>query len=208
MNFLNSWLQGIIVAVMIATIIQMIMPEGNNKKYIKTVLGVFLLFNIITPIANQFFTNSFELSSVIDTDKYIEKIEAYEVDSSNINIDKANEKNIMEIYISNLKNDIKAKLTEKNYEVNKIDVEIVNKDNYEVNSLSINLNKRKEQVDKEEKQNKVTINEIEKVEIQISKQKQEEQEKQSNNLTEKEKKEVKQYLSSTYEIKQDNIDIY
>ena len=40
MEFLNTWLQGIIVAVVIASIIQMILPNGNNKKYIKVVLGV------------------------------------------------------------------------------------------------------------------------------------------------------------------------
>lgn len=38
MNFLNTWLQGIIVAVIIATIIEMILPSGNSKKYIKMVL--------------------------------------------------------------------------------------------------------------------------------------------------------------------------
>ena len=34
MEFLNNWLQGIVVAVVIASIIQMILPNGNNKKYI------------------------------------------------------------------------------------------------------------------------------------------------------------------------------
>ena len=35
MNFLNSWLQGIVVAVIIATILELILPKGNTKKYIK-----------------------------------------------------------------------------------------------------------------------------------------------------------------------------
>ena len=32
-KFINSWAQGIILAVIIATIIEIILPEGKNKKY-------------------------------------------------------------------------------------------------------------------------------------------------------------------------------
>ena len=46
MNFLNTWLQGIIVCVIIVTIIELILPSGSTKKYIKVVLGMFILFNI------------------------------------------------------------------------------------------------------------------------------------------------------------------
>ena len=34
-KFINSWAQGIILGVIIATIIEMILPEGNNKKFVK-----------------------------------------------------------------------------------------------------------------------------------------------------------------------------
>ena len=47
MGFLNSWLQGIIVSVVISTIIEMILPNGNTKKYVKVVLGIYVMFNII-----------------------------------------------------------------------------------------------------------------------------------------------------------------
>ena len=32
--FISNWAQGIIVAVIIASIIEMILPEGSSKKYI------------------------------------------------------------------------------------------------------------------------------------------------------------------------------
>ena len=41
--FISSWAQGIIVAVIIASIIEMILPEGSSKKYIKVVIGVYIL---------------------------------------------------------------------------------------------------------------------------------------------------------------------
>ena len=37
-SWFNSWAQGIILAVIIVTILEMIVPEGKNKKYIKIVI--------------------------------------------------------------------------------------------------------------------------------------------------------------------------
>ena len=115
MEFLNTWLQGIIVAVVIASIIQMILPNVNNKKYIKVVLGVYVVFQIITPVINKFFNSDFEVSSLIDIDKYTKKMETYEVSSKNTDINKTNEDSIKQIYITNLKKDIKTKLEDKDY---------------------------------------------------------------------------------------------
>ena len=36
-NFINSWVQGIILSIIIATIIEIILPEGNNKKYVRLI---------------------------------------------------------------------------------------------------------------------------------------------------------------------------
>ena len=50
---MSSWAKSIILAVIVSTIIQMILPEGNNKKYIKTVIGLYILFTIISPIISN-----------------------------------------------------------------------------------------------------------------------------------------------------------
>ena len=42
-EWLSNWSQAIIVAVIIGTIIEMILPEGNSKKYIKVVIVLKLL---------------------------------------------------------------------------------------------------------------------------------------------------------------------
>ena len=47
MEWISHWAETIIVAVIIGTIIEMILPSGNSKKYIKTVIGVYILFTII-----------------------------------------------------------------------------------------------------------------------------------------------------------------
>lgn len=48
----NSWIQSLIVAIAITTIVEMILPEGNNKKYVKVVCSIYILFTILSPILN------------------------------------------------------------------------------------------------------------------------------------------------------------
>ena len=57
-DFISGWAQGLVVAVIIATIIEMILPEGNSKKFIKIVIGVFVLFQIISPVVQALGNNS------------------------------------------------------------------------------------------------------------------------------------------------------
>ena len=65
-SWFNSWAQGIILAVIIVTILEMIVPEGKNKKYIKIVMGVYITFTMISPIITKVTGNNFEL----DVSKY------------------------------------------------------------------------------------------------------------------------------------------
>lgn len=204
MNFLNSWLQGITISVIVATIIEMILPNGNTKKYVKVVLGIYIVFNIITPIINQLTNSNFELSSIINIEEYTKKMDTYEVSSNNI--EKSNEENIKQIYISNLKNDITAKLEEKEYLVKKVDVKIENDETYKIKNIELFVSK-KEAKEEQETKSKVVINEIEKVEIQVGEKKKDDIKEEKSDVTENEKKEIRKYLSSVYEIQEKQITI-
>ena len=205
MSFLNSWLQGIIIAVVVSTIIEMILPNSSSKKYIKVVLGVYVVFNIIAPVVNQFFHSDFELSSIFNMEEYT-KMETYEVD--NKNIDETNENSIKQIYISNLKKDIEAKLKEKGYKTKQIKLEVANDDTYQIENIKLSLDRIKE---KEESSKSTIVNqvEIEKVEIQIGENTQKEniESNQEVQITEKEKKEIKQYIANVYEVNEKQISI-
>lgn len=211
MEFLSTWLQGIIISVIVATIIEMILPNGNTKKYVKVVLGIYVVFNIITPIINKFTDSNFELSSIINMEEYTKKMETYDVSSNNIN--KSNEENIMQIYINNLKNDITAKLKEKEYLVQKIEVEIENNESYEIKNIKLSLLKQeikeeeKNKENKVNKQNNIIINEIDIAQIQIGEKDKNDTEETKKSLTQNEKKEIKKYISSVYEIKEQQITI-
>ncbi len=213
MEFLNNWLQGIVVAVVIASIIQMILPNGNNKKYIKVVLGIYVVFQIITPVVNKFFNSNFEISSLIDIDSYTKKMETYEVSSQNTNIDKTNEDSIKQIYVANLEKDIKAKLEDKEYLIKDVEVQVEDNEKYDIKCMKIYL---KEVVNstKEESENNIHINEVEKIEIKVGQNNfnasENETKSQTNesSISNEEKNKIKKYLTSVYEINEKQITIY
>lgn len=205
MEFLNTWLQGIIVSVIIATIIEMILPSGNNKKYIKIVLGIYVVFNIITPIINKITDNQFEISSIINIEEYTKKMKEYEIDTYSENIDEINNNSIEQIYISNLKKDMKSKLEEKGYIVNNIQIKLNNNEEYKIERLELYIEKKEELKNENqanEKINKIQINDIEDINIKIQNNKQETNTANEDKITEKQKKDIKEYISSVYEIKE------
>lgn len=213
MEFLNNWLQGIVVAVVIASIIQMILPNGNNKKYIKVVLGIYVVFQIITPVVNKFFNSNFEISSLIDIDSYTKKMETYEVSSQNTNIDKTNEDSIKQIYVANLEKDIKAKLEDKEYLIKEVEVQVEDNEKYDIKSMKIYL-KEVLNSTKEESENNIHINEVEKIEIKVGQNNfnasENETKSQTNesSISNEEKNKIKKYLTSVYEINEKQITIY
>ena len=104
------------------------------------------------------------------------------------------------MYISNLKNNIKNKIKEKGYDTEKILISLDNSENYNIEKITVYLSEIKET-----EENSSKINEIEKINIQISKKN--EKGTTNNNITDKTKEEIKQYLAGEYEISKDIIEV-
>lgn len=100
----NLWIEAIIVAIAITTIIEMLLPEGNNKKYIKIVCSIYILFTIVNPILN--------LNKI--------KIEDFKIAKETINVSSYNAEVITEIYIKTYENEIKNKLIEEGYNLSSV----------------------------------------------------------------------------------------
>ena len=220
-EWISDWAGSIIVSVIIGTIIEMILPEGNSKKYIKTVIGIYILFTIVSPVITKFTGESVQVSDELDLDTYIE--EAKESAEFHNAIENSNQENIMNIYTSGIKDDMKAKVESKGYKVNKIDLNIAGDETYTINSITLEVqkideNSKNEDSDSEDNE-EISINKIEEVDKvsissdnetndsnSIDEEKQESNEKK-NNLSNSEIKELREYLSSVYEVNEDNITI-
>lgn len=196
-DWISTWAQSIIIAVIIATIIEMILPSGSSKKYIKVVTGVYILFTIISPVITKFTGKTLAVSDILELDSYVNEIKQKEV-SQNL-LAENNSSSIKDIYTANLKSDIKNKLKQKGYSANNIVLTVGDDENYTLNKIEIDIEKIKE--DKQE------VNEIEavnKINIIISNTVVENN-KNKSSILDKEKEKIKQYLSSVYEIDEKDI---
>lgn len=183
-NFINSWAKGIIVAVIISTIVEMIIPNGNIKKYIKTVIGVYMVFTIISPIVSKITGKEIKLSNYINS-----VMGEYDIRSSTVSLD--TDKYIKETYKENLEKEIKEQIKEKGYEIDKIKLEIEESgEEYgKINRISLVLNKKDTNV--------------ETIEISVGNR----EEREKSKLTEAERQEIRVFLAEEYGMSTENIKI-
>lgn len=52
-DFLNTWAEKIALSVIAISILEMLIPNNKMKKYIRVVMGIFILFNIISPLIEE-----------------------------------------------------------------------------------------------------------------------------------------------------------
>lgn len=193
-EFLSSWAQGIIVAVIIATLIEMILPNSSSKKYVKVVIGMYILFTIVSPIIKKLGGKDINLNT-INIEKYERQISKSDNTISR-KFEDNNTRSIKDIYVSNLKADISAKLKEKGYEIDTSDIQIKDDENYTIEKITLKLIKMEQ---KQGKNNEIVINTVE-IGNTIS-------QKDSKTLSDDDKQEVKDYISETYDIDKKNINI-
>ena len=201
-SFISSWAQQIIFAVIIGTILQMLLPDGKNKKYIKIIIGVYVLFAIISPVVGK----NIDLN----------------LDEFNLSLD-----NTTTLYTANLKQDVISKLSNKGYGCE--NVELQTNENYEVEKITITgIYELKEEENSDNKEESTNDNESEgsknndinnlqsniaKVnsvvinEVQIGEKENSIKEQVVKGIPTSEEKNLKEYLSETYNVKEKNITI-
>ena len=212
----------------------MILPEGNSKKYIKVVIGIYVLFTIVSPIITKISGKEIQVSDIIDLDEYIE--EAKTASKAQNQMEIQNEDNILDIYVSGIKEDMKAKIEAKSYVVNNINISVANDGSYEIQSVVLDVEKKtsystenaKTKSTEDQLNNVESVESIEivnRVDINISGDSTEEStninsnssienatettsgNNKSNDLSIMQKQELKEYISSVYEVKENNITI-
>lgn len=152
-SFLSSWAEQVILAVIIATILELILPNSKNKKYVQMVIGVYVLFNIISPIIKN---KEKLVFSEIYLDKYITTSTKVEQSSMDARLEK--------IYLDELENNIKSKFKNAGIEIIKctIDAELdTTKKNVGIHSIDVKV----KNVDDEKKILKIKQEIIEEYEI-------------------------------------------
>ena len=105
-EWIKNWTEEIIIAVIISIIIEMLVPDGNNKKYIKVVSGIYILYTIISP-----FLGTMELFGEDDLHTLI---------SFNNIIQTSSDSTVTTTYIVSLEEYLKNKIESLGYEVKEV----------------------------------------------------------------------------------------
>lgn len=198
LEWFRSWATGIVIAVIIATIIEMILPNSTSKKYIKIIIGIFIVYTIISPVIGSFKGE--------DLNNYI-KVENYIHSSSNAlqtnEVSDNAQSSIKKIYAQNLQNDLKTKLKEKGYISNNINISISNDDKYNIERIDIKVDEKVTNSNQDEKQVKTIVDNIKAIKIKVKK-----DDSQNNAIiTENDKNEIKEYIKQIYQIDLNNINV-
>ena len=185
---ISSWAQGIIIAIIVGSIIQMLLPENKNKKYVKLVIGVYILFYIINPVVGkQLNLNEFSLDEYLSVDAKTNSEETNIYDNT-----------VKETFKNKVIYNIKSQLNSKGYESNNIKIEIDD----ECNILKIIISEvyeNKEET-KEKDKSQIIVNKIdtsvESVDI---------KEKKTKGMAIIDKNNLIDYLADNYQIDKKNI---
>lgn len=149
-EFMSSWVKGLGLAIVIVSILEMLLPNNKTKKYIRMVMGVYVLFTIISPFIGK--QENININD-INFENYLSMQTSTTLDQSSM------DERIQELYIQELEKDITKKLKEKGYEATTCKVKAKISDNEE--DTGISKIKVKVQKLKEEQQEKKEANSLE-----------------------------------------------
>lgn len=204
-SFINSWAQGIILAIIIATIIEIVLPDGKNKKYIKTIIGIYVLFSIIYPIITKISNKEINLNSVVDAANT--KISSYQ--NNDIQVIDTNAY-IEETYKGRIEEELENKINEKGFNVDSLNLYIETEDESRygtINSIVLQISKNNK-INTETVNNSInSVNEVEEINIDLSNSSNSVVEENKPNVSTNEISELKDYLSTMYSIEKEKIHI-
>lgn len=210
-EFMSAWIKGLGLAIVIVSILEMLLPNNKTKKYIRMVMGIYVLFTIVSPFIKHqdvFKAENFDLDEYTSTQT-----------STTLNQSSMDER-IQELYIQELEKDISKKLKEKGYETTSCKVKAQISDEEEetkITKIKIKVQKSQEEVKPSEEkkiENKV-VTEIQKIKpIDTSIQKQDENKKEENEAEDKKTKinradiqNIKKFLIEEYGVSEKCLEI-
>ena len=190
-EILSSWAKGLGITIVIVSIFEMLLPNNRTKKYIRMVLGVYVIFNIVSPLIKN--KDVFNFNN-IDLEEYTS------VETSSVNQTSMNER-IKKLYSEELEKDITKKIKEKGYEVKKCKVSVQIADDEEetkINKIKLIVSKTQEEVK----------NDIKKIDTGVEIKKQEKEKNEvSDKVNKTEIQNIKKFLIEEYGVNEKCLEI-
>lgn len=136
MEWFQDWINQIVLAVILCVLIELILPENASKKYVKTVIEIYLVFAVFSPIAGFFQKEGwadFSLENIL-----LEQGKTRQT-SSGLSSD-----SIAEVYEKELEKNIRDQLNEKGYLAGDITIQMKQDGTYTLTEIKITELEKKE----------------------------------------------------------------
>ncbi len=152
-EFLSSWIKQVGLTIVVISILEMLLPNNRTKKYIRMVLGVYVIFNIISPIIQNkevFNIEEFELEDY-------PTLQTSTVDQTSM------DERIKKLYEQELQKDITKKINEKGYKVStcKVTTKILdNKEESKIEKIKLKIEKETTNQEEQDRQEENTENKV------------------------------------------------
>ena len=208
-NFLSSWVKNLSLALIVVSILEMLLPNNKTKKYIKMVMGLYILFSIIAPFVNNSNVLNFNIEDVYSD--YSKEILSTSATSTTGEVNQTSmDDTLNQLYKEQLESDITQKIEEKGYDVRKCKVEAhISESDTGIESITIEIDGKNENTENADNLNnsdnsnstledKIVkeIQKIQKVEIDVSKG--DDSEDTNSAITKNDVKIIKDFLTKEY----------
>lgn len=204
-SFLSNVAETIILTIVICTILELLLPDSKNKKYIKVIMGIYLIFNIISPIINNKEILATDFNNVLNN--------AQSISTESIDNKSSMDEQLEKVYKQKLDEEVEKKINELGYVVNGLQIEAkLLGDNAGIYSIKANVNKMENSKENNENttnnlnENKVKeVEKVEEVKISIGDRIKNKIEEKTNNT--EEEKTLQENLANYYQIESNVVSI-
>lgn len=148
MSFLTGWLTNIIVLILLATILEMLIPESGMKRYVKLAVSILLLLLILQPVLSIFSVDIERMIANIETETAVSD----QATMNLINLQKTEIENGQRAYISEqiavrLREDANEALDRYDLIVTDVQVEWADQSELAIESVDVYVKERKDTSD-------------------------------------------------------------
>lgn len=135
-DLFKNWISVLLCLGIFITIIKLVIPKNNLRKYIYSLIGIITIIALVSPVIDMFENGQMQdslktvLSNIDDSDNSSIDTEKY---------NKIKEDAVKSSFIQSIKTDIRAKLEAKNIVVKNVTVFV--SDDYDIEKIEINIEK-------------------------------------------------------------------
>lgn len=197
-NFISQWIKSVVMIFIVISILEIVIPNSNLKKYVNMFIGFLIIIVVVTPIV-KLLDRHYDIEKEIFRN-IVEEIEIQNYDNEKILLVQENQ--IKELYINKIKADVSQILKEvTDYDISTINISIYEDDINFGNIKDVEIVLKDKKNENIEGDDSIKVINIEEISLKN-------QEKNEDLSLTAEKEKIIEYLHDRYKVSKDNIKVF